>query len=121
MSKHVLHTVYTAQYRYAGLDRTDITVKGFDAYGKYFAPSWNMVFGIKNETMSQQQYVDAYLKIIDDVPVRILDWFFSRPTRTLVCFCAEEAFCHRNILINYLVQIYGDRIKNGGFRQKMTP
>lgn len=120
MPNHVLHTLYTAQYRYAGLDRTDITVKGHDAYGKYFAPSWSMVFGVKNGTMSEEQYVQAYIKILEAVPVHVIDWFLSRPTRTLVCFCAADAFCHRNILVNYFIGILGDRIKNGGFRRKMV-
>jgi len=30
-------TVYTAQYRYSGLDRLDITVKGQDPFGRVFA------------------------------------------------------------------------------------
>ena len=39
--------VYTAQYRYSGLHRLDITVKGKDQVGRVFAPSWDMV--IKHE------------------------------------------------------------------------
>lgn len=33
----------TAQYRYSGNDRLDITVKGNDPIGKIFAPTWEMV------------------------------------------------------------------------------
>ena len=39
--------LYTAQYRYPGMDRLDITVKGQDRFGKFFAPTWNMVSGFK--------------------------------------------------------------------------
>jgi len=35
--------LWTAQYRYPGPHRLDITVKGRDPIGKMFAPTWDMV------------------------------------------------------------------------------
>ena len=43
---------YTAQYRYKGEDRMDITVKGQDPIGKMFAPTWAMVMGLKDGKLS---------------------------------------------------------------------
>lgn len=120
MTKHVLHTLYTAQYRYAGRDRFDITVKGQDGMGKHFAPTWNMVSDHKNGVITDQQYIDQYIPILKSIPVHVLDWFLSSPERTLVCFCKETAFCHRNILVNYLIQIFGDRIRYGGFKSTIV-
>lgn len=111
-----LHTVYTAHYRYSGSDRTDITVKGQHPEGKLFAPTWDMVMGVKKGTVTEDKYVELYLDILKNkVPVSAWNWLLSEPVRTLVCFCPKDAFCHRNILVNYLIQILGIRITNGGF------
>lgn len=114
---HTLHTVYTAQYRYSGPDRTDITVKGNDPDGRVFAPTWSMVMGVKQGKLSEEDYVKLYLDILQNIiPIDSIDWLLSVPTRTFVCFCPQNAFCHRNILVNYLINIFGDRVTNGGFR-----
>jgi len=120
MSKHNLHTLYTAQYRYSGLDRTDITVKGMDPYGKYFAPTWNMVTGIKDGSISEEEYIKQYLQILEEVPTYVFDWLLKPETRTFVCFCSKEAFCHRNILVKYLIQIFGNRLIYGGFKENIV-
>lgn len=116
MNEHKLHTIYTAQYRYAGDDRFDITVKGQDGMGLHFAPTWNMVMDHKKGIITDQQYVDMYIPILKNVPIHVWDWFLGAEVRTLVCFCKEEAFCHRNILIHYLKQTFGNRIQYGGFK-----
>ena len=91
--------IYTAQYRYSGTDRFDITVKGQDPLGKLFAPTWKMVMGIKNQTMAEYDYVMEYSKILvaaltdQDVVNRVLQRFNNE--MTLVCFCPKGAFCHR--------------------------
>ena len=113
---HKLHTLYTAHYRCGVRDRTDVTVKGQDPMGKFFAPTWNMVMGVKNGTMTEDEYVNQYLDILQNrVPVHAWDWFLGVETRTLVCFCPKEAFCHRNIIVNYCLRILGDRIQYGGW------
>lgn len=119
---HILHTVYTAQYRYSGPDRVDITVKGQDINWKEFAPTWDMVMGIKKGTMSEQQYVNLYApslnntSIIGNVSVATWEKLLAMETATFVCFCKRDAFCHRNILVNYLKSVFGNRITYGGFR-----
>jgi hypothetical protein len=115
-SMNSLTYIYTAHYRYPGEDRTDITVKGQDPMGKAFAPTWDIVNGVKNGSVSEQEYVDRYLQILHNIPRESWEWLFSRETRTFVCFCAKDAFCHRNILLNYLLAQYGDRMKYMGWR-----
>ena len=117
MGLHKLHTLYTAHYRYPGKDRTDITVKGQHPMGRYFAPTWSMVMGVKTNNMTEAEYVKLYCDMLANVvPVAAWDWFLSEPTRTLVCFCAKDAFCHRNILLNYVLQVMQGRIVYGGWR-----
>lgn len=111
-----LRYLYTAHYRYSGEDRTDITVKGQDPRGRHFAPTWEMVMGVKNGTMTEQEYVDRYCDKLSRLNTEIWEWLFSQETRTLVCFCPKEAFCHRNILLNYLLAQYGDRMQYMGWR-----
>jgi hypothetical protein len=114
---HKLHTIYTAHYRYGGHDRTDITVKGQDSMGRFFAPTWSMVMGVKNGTMYEQEYIDKYVAHIrNDVPIDAWNWLLSTPTRTFVCFCTKDQFCHRNILLNYILSILGDRVSYGGWK-----
>jgi hypothetical protein len=111
-----LRTIYTGHYRYAGPDRTDITVKGQDPMGKLFAPSWDMVMGVKKGTMTEKMYISEYLKILRNVPFYAWEWLCSVEERTFVCFCPEQAFCHRNILANYMLSTPNKRIKYGGWR-----
>lgn len=112
-----LKVLYTAHYRYGGPDRTDITAKGKDPMGKHFAPLWEMVMGIKNGTMPEQEYIKLYCdQLAHTVPTHAWEWFLSQEERTLVCFCPKENFCHRNILVNYILDILGDRIKYMGWR-----
>ncbi len=95
--------IYTSRLNYSGNDRFDITVKGQDPLGKHFAPTWEMVKGIKNGTISQQLYTLAYTGILSkshatnyQVWQQVQNMY---PTRiTFVCFCPTNTFCHRQIL-----------------------
>lgn len=111
-----LKYIYTAHYRYPGKDRTDITVKGKDADGMAFAPTWEMVRGVRQGTMSEQEYVDKYVQILKNIPTESWEWLFSEETRTFVCFCTKDQFCHRNILLNHLLAQYGDKMQYCGWK-----
>lgn len=113
---HILQTIYTAQYRYSGLDRVDITVKGQDPDWKAFAPTWSMVMGVKNHTMSEVEYTELYNRDLIKVPTHIWDRLLQMKEATFVCFCPQNAFCHRNILVNYIINALGNRIVYGGWR-----
>ena len=113
---HMLQTIYTAQYHYSGPDRVDITVKGQNADWKEFAPTWNMVMGVKNHTMSELEYCELYNRILLKVSTHTWDKLLQMKEATFVCFCQQQAFCHRNILVNYMINSLGDRLRYGGFR-----
>lgn len=96
--------VYTAQYRYAGPDWLDITVKGNDPLGRYFAPTWEMVTQYKRD-MDQDAYTQAYVQLMRrSYQTNRAAWenVLAQNRLVLVCFCPPEAFCHRIVLARLL-------------------
>lgn len=116
--------LWTAQYRYPGPDRLDITVKGNDIAGKVFAPTWQMVNeykkGILSEDGYRQRYMDLLMyrwnhnemdfinstfnlvKIVCGYDYRINKQVMPPRDMTLVCFCKADTFCHRYILADWI-------------------
>ena len=113
--------LYTAQYRYPGEDRFDITVKGNCQTGKLYAPTWSMVNGIKNKTLSHKDYTTQYYNLLlqrwDTHSKDILHLVnkIQNQDVTLVCFCPANSFCHRYLLVNFLQ--YNWTIEYGGERK----
>lgn len=100
--------IYTAQYRYSGEDRIDITVKSAKPPWDAFSPNWPMVMEYK-KTKNEQAYTIQYDSIV-------LDAFFkhsreltalmaSDRTITLVCFCRAGEFCHRILLAKHFASV----------------
>lgn len=119
--------LYTAQYRYSGDDRLDITVKGKDQEGMYFAPTWDMVNAYKNNLIDDSEYEEQYLTLINNrwlkdtkfksVVVSLLKRIENNDI-TFVCFCPANTFCHRLLLAkwfqrNWTVAYKGERFKTG--------
>lgn len=121
--------LYTAQYRYPGKDRLDITVKGNHPIGSLYAPTWNMVNAVKNGTLSEELYTGQYynllierwktngsemMKLVEDLQSNFYTGAHAKDI-TLVCFCPSGSFCHRYLLVkflqhNYAVEYGGERI-----------
>jgi len=84
---------------YKGNDRYDISVRTGDLD---FAPTWEMVMGIKNHTMSEKEYTKYYLGILKISNRRAHNkWvdILNRDEITFVCYCKKGSkFCHRYIL-----------------------
>jgi uncharacterized protein YeaO (DUF488 family) len=107
--------LYTAQYRYSGQDRLDITAKGKDTYGNLYAPTWEMVMGYKKGRLTKSQYTDRYYDLLRyrwrheagfSQAMSNLAEAAKRRDVTLVCFCQAGDFCHRNILKDILVKSF---------------
>ncbi len=96
--------IYTAQYRYVGPDRLDITVSNKNTtWGRAFAPTWDMVMGHKNHTLSDDDYTEQYCALMHTSLLNYPEhWKYlaSLERVVLVCFCVPNAFCHRVILAN---------------------
>lgn len=109
--------LFTAHYRYSGSDRLDITVKGKDPVGHFFAPTWKMVMGSKEgkilwaeyQQMYREQMQKSYRENRD-----IWDNVLGRDEVTLVCFCQSGGNCHRYLLAGYMenlgAEYMGDRV-----------
>ena len=97
--------IYTAQYKYSGDDRMDITVKGNQVPGNILAPTWEMVRGLQKQTLNQWDYTVQYFSLIIsriNAPAMVgranritLNNLLEREQLTLVCFCPSGEFCHR--------------------------
>ncbi len=109
--------MHTAQYRYSGPDRLDITVKGQHPLGRHFAPRWEMVQATKKHgAAAYQYYITEYNKILAGVPTGIWQQLFRADRVVFVCFCPQEAFCHRNLLVEYI----RDRVHSAYFAGFLT-
>lgn len=100
--------LYTAQYNYSGKDRLDITVKGKDPIGRVFAPTWKIVMGSKEGTISWAEYSLMYRDLMRksySTNNYIWDEILSRDTVTLVCFCKNVRHCHRYLLAGYFSKL----------------
>lgn len=100
--------IYTSTYRYGGNDRLDITVKGQDPLGRLFAPTWDMVMGYKNGTLSQEGYTKAFAQKFgqafspENLPILNAIKEKYHGGLTLVCFCRRGDFCHRLVVAGAL-------------------
>ena len=94
--------IWTAQYRYRGPDRIDITTKKTHPIGKWFAPDWaTMVGPYRNGWIDEKEYTKRYMSHMRDNFVTnpsAFRWVLTQLEVTLVCFCKPDAFCHRVIL-----------------------
>ena len=100
--------LYTAQYRYPGRDRLDITVKGNDPAGKLYAPTWPMVRDVKSGALPEDWYEGIYYDLLIErwktngaEMHRLVDMVRDRDI-TVVCFCPAGQFCHRHLLVKFL-------------------
>ena len=110
--------IYTAQYKYSGYDRIDITVKGNTPPGSVLAPTWGMVKGIQSGMMPEWDYTIKYFSLLmsrmtslsGDLAhgerVMFDDIVTDRSQITLVCFCPASTFCHR-VLAAQMIQNMG--------------
>jgi hypothetical protein len=113
-----IYTISIPIARKLGLDEKigyiDITIGSGD---KVFAPTWKMVNGIKNGTMSEDEYTAKYRFMMGQS--RGIHWprwndLLCANTVYLACYCPPGEFCHRYILANILVEEYGDDIEYMG-------
>jgi len=73
-----------------------------------FAPQWDMVDGIKNGTMTEEQYTERYHALMmSSYRAHKELWLKAINSKhiVLVCYCKPGQFCHRTILAGYLRQV----------------
>lgn len=108
----IIHTVQMAKWRKAkerNIPFLDTTVKsGNDA----FAPAWDMVMGIKQGRLSEEDYRQQYIDMMrESWEHRRLEWekVLQMDQVALACYCPAGKFCHRHILKEILMKIQQQR------------
>lgn len=89
------------------VDMLDVTVKTGDIA---FAPTWDMVMGIKSGKYTELDYTRAYKALMQMKQVKYRDrWLdlLGSGSVTLACYCGSGAFCHRLLLVESL-QAFGN-------------
>lgn len=88
----------------------DITVKSGD---KNFAPSWDIVMGYKDGTVSEKAYTARYRNLMrESIKKNMKAWrgILAAEKVCLVCYCPIDkarglTFCHRILLREYLIKV----------------
>lgn len=102
--------VHTGQIGRIQQPYLDITIKSGKGLGRLLSPTWEMVMGIKQGRLSEEDYREQYLELLrsryrqdSSGFVRILTG--SGGTVTLACFCKPHTYCHRYLAVEVLEKI----------------
>lgn len=107
-----IYTIQIAKWRKAkelNIPLMDTTVKsGVSA----FAPSWDIVLGIKGGTLSEEAYREVYVGILRGTWMnQRAEWekLLGMNDVALGCYCPPGKFCHRLILKEAVIKILEKR------------
>ena len=100
----------TAQFRYTGQYRTDITYKSTNEIGKLFKPSSKIVIAYKNNQMTKEEYTKQYYELMRNSYQQNKEkWqdVLNQSRLVFVCFCNLQKvdFCHRLLLKDILIKL----------------
>lgn len=104
-----LYTVQIARYRKAlalGVPFVDTSIKT----GKSeFMPTWDMVMGYKQGTVSEARYTEMYYDLMRQRYRANRQWWLAflrdQPSAAIGCFCTPGVFCHRLLLVDIFKKI----------------
>jgi len=106
----------------------DITVKSGRGRALEFAPTWEMVWGYQDKTMSVPQYAMIYRTMLGRLPIDAWRWLTSEAVAgelRVLCYCPDTnfdgspKFCHTNLLIAYMLRRWPQFFQDG--RAEKTP
>lgn len=87
----------------------DITIKGATGLGTLLAPSWELVNGIKQQTLPPEAYQEQFLNLLRSRyrqrQADFLKLLTPGTTTNFACYCKPFDFCHRYLAIRVLQQI----------------
>lgn len=105
-----IYTISIPNARIMGIDKSpgylDITIGSGD---KVFAPTWNMVHGIKDHTITEELYTHMYKHMMyESIKLYPNRWveISNMDVVYLACYCRPGSFCHRYLLASILVENY---------------
>lgn len=100
--------VCTGRVSYSGVDGLDITVKSGKGIGKVFAPTWDMVMGVKQGRITEAEYTERFLNLLRERYRQDEGAFIEvlkREQVVLMCYCRAGAFCHRHLVVDVLEKV----------------
>lgn len=100
--------VCTGRVSYSGKDGLDITVKSGKGIGTVFAPTWDMVMGVKQGRITEAEYTEQFLNLLRERYRRDEAAFtevLNREQIVLLCYCRAGVFCHRHLVVDVLEKI----------------
>ncbi|MFM9481282.1 hypothetical protein, partial [Streptomyces scabiei] len=68
----------------------DVTIKSSTGTAKLFAPTWDMVMGHKNGSLSDLDYITQYLQILDSIEKDTWEWLACQAINNqlvVMCYC----------------------------------
>ena len=91
----------------------DVTVKSARPENRVFAPTWEMVMGVKDGRLAWHEYVARYRALLrgrwDDPASRrqlvATALTAVRTDVTILCYCPSPVHCHRSLLAEVLQQV----------------
>jgi hypothetical protein len=70
-----------------------------DEYPDLF-PSWELIMGSKNGTISEEEYTEKYLNYLNTLNKEKIK--ADLEDKVLLCWCKKGKFCHRHIVSKWL-------------------
>lgn len=89
----------------------DTTVKSGD---KTFAPTWEMVMGVKHGRITDEVYTQEYYDMMRASyrnNRQRWDEILSMEEVILACYCRQDSFCHRYLLKDMLVKCSAEYVR----------
>jgi len=100
-----------------GIDVTVMTSKG---RARALAPTWELVMGHKNGSVSNDAYAYAYGALLNLVTSDDWNWLKEQEDENkevcLLCYCRDDKFCH-----THLIGLYAQAILPDVFECKTSP
>lgn len=102
VNKLTVYTVQMGKWRQVkekGAQLIDSTVKS--GY-QFLAPSWDIVMGVKNDQITEEQYTEVYERMMDNsIANQRLKWeeLIRQGTIAVACYCTAGKFCHRHLIV----------------------
>jgi len=95
--------VYRHNIHLRNLYTMDVTIKSGVSW---LAPTWELVMGYKNGSITKEEYIRRYVEILDKSVENFPDkWarLLQKEIVILTCYCPNHAeFCHTEVLGKYL-------------------
>lgn len=94
--------IYTDRIGRPGLD---ITVKSGD---QVFAPTWDIVMGLKHGDITWEQYVEKYYELMRNSYLHNREhWMeiLNKDEVTFLCYCTDPSKCHRTLLSEMFIKV----------------